>query len=60
MNSLCPKSEVYRDEWDELISEFGLDSEPMPLPMSKTDIKKRLLSRFCVQNFSVNFKPEFH
>ena len=28
-----------------LISEFGLDSEPMPLPMSRADIKNKLQNR---------------
>lgn len=28
-----------------LISEFGLESEPMALPLSRADIKKRLLAR---------------
>ena len=37
--------ESYKDEWDLLITEFGLDSEEMPLPMSRAEIKKRLLAR---------------
>lgn len=37
-------ADTHADEWDLLISEFGLDSEPMPLPMSKADIKNKLLA----------------
>ena len=44
----CPKAEVYHDEWDMLISEFGLESEPMALPLSRADIKKRLLARAAI------------
>ena len=34
-----------QDEWDLLIEEFGLDSEPMPLPMSRRELRERLLQR---------------
>jgi hypothetical protein len=34
-----------KDEWDLLIAEFGMDSEPMPLPLSKRDLKTRLMNR---------------
>ena len=37
-------ADTHADEWDLLISEFGLDSEPMPLPMSKAAIKNKLLA----------------
>jgi hypothetical protein len=37
--------EDYKDEWDMVISEYGLDSEPMALPMSRAEVKKRLLAR---------------
>lgn len=33
------------DEWDLLIKEFGLGSDPMPLPMSRRDLKEKLMQR---------------
>ena len=48
-NAHCPNPTVYADEWDLLIGEFGLDSEPLPLPMAKMDIKKRLLARHTAE-----------
>ena len=34
-----------QDEWDLLIEEFGLESDPMALPMSRRELRERLLQR---------------
>lgn len=34
-----------QDEWDLLIEEFGLESDPMALPMSRQELRERLLQR---------------
>lgn len=39
----------FNDEWDNVIAEFGLDSEPMALPMGRAEVKKKLLLARGVQ-----------